>query len=132
MKDIAFVVEKRKYPNKMVVQKYFYHQWRRKYNALPSQVIINCIDKVIEAFRAYWETCSPLPKFKELPVRLARNRSYYLHGDGSVRITVGSGKNNSISGVVKNLTYPPELAGGAELVRKGGEYAHPPKPSGTE
>jgi len=122
MKDIAFVVEKRKYPNKMVVQKYCYYQWRQKYYNLPSQVIINCIDKVIEAFKSSWTTCSPLPKFNELPIRLARNRSYYLYGDGNVRITVGSGKNNNISGVVKNLTYPPELASGAELMRRRGEY----------
>ena len=66
MRDIALVVEKRKYPNKMVVQKYFYHFWRQKYPMLPSQVIINCIDKVIEAFRASWENCNPLPKFEEL------------------------------------------------------------------
>ena len=122
MRDIALVVEKRKYPNKMVVQKYFYHFWRQKYLTLPSQVIINCIDKVIEAFRASWESCNPLPKFEELPVRLARNRSYYLYEDGTVRITVGSGKNNGVTGVVRNLTYPVELASGAELMRRGEEY----------
>jgi len=122
MRNIALVIEKRKYPNKMVVQKYFYYLWKQKYPSLPSQVIINCIDKVIEAFRASWENCNPLPKFKELPIRLARNRSYYLYEDGRVRITIGSGKNNSIHGVVKNLTYPAELAKGAELIRKGNEY----------
>lgn len=121
MKDIALVVEKRKYPNKMVVQKYYYYLWKQKYD-LPSQIIINCIDKVIEAFRASWEKSSPLPRFTELPIRLARNRSYYLDEDGSVRITVGSGKNNSVCGEVRNLTYPVELARGAELLRRGNEY----------
>ena len=117
MQDIATVIEKRKYSRKVIIQKYYYELWKQKYPDLPSQVIINCIDKVVEVYKSAWENSNPLPSFNYLPVRLARDRSYKVDESGTVRINTSRGKGNYIIGRVKNLTYPIELAKGAELMK---------------
>ena len=63
MQDIATVIEKRKYSRKVIIQKYYYELWKQKYPDLPSQVIINCIDKVVEVYKSAWENSNPLPSF---------------------------------------------------------------------
>lgn len=117
MQDIATVIEKRKFSRKVIIQKYYYGLWKERYPDLPSQVIINCIDKVVEAYKSAWENSNPLPNFNYLPVRLARDRSYKIDESENVRINTSSGKGNLITGKVKNLIYPIELAKGAELIR---------------
>jgi len=122
MKDIALVIEKRKYNSKQKIQAIYYDGWRQKYPELPAQIIINCIDKVLEAFKSAWVNSNSLPQIIELPVRLARDRAYYIDKEGNVKIQVEAGRNNTITGKVSNLTYSVDLAKGAELSRDDGEY----------
>jgi len=119
MQHVWRIVRSSKILSKYKLQSFFYDLWRENFN-LPSQILINCIDKVVEMYRASKKQRHMPSKPEDVPIRLVRNRSYYLKENGTVRIT-GAGVFR-LKGSPEHLKLAVERGKGAEVIRRGGKW----------
>ena len=122
MQKIWYIIKYSKVFSKTKIQNWFYNYWKNIYD-LPSQVIINCIDKVIEMFKASYEQRHLPSKPENIPIRLIRKRSYNIHEDGTVTI-YGCGTYKLI-GNPEHIKLAYLHGRGAELIKRDkGYYLH--------